>query len=222
MIEDEAIGATKENQGEPKKKVTIVNYVRKTAQVSALQQAKPNENSSTRKETKKSSEKQKRMNKSALIKRPPSIRQERHDITSKSAEHSMKSRSERTAQRSVHSTAFKSVVTGSFTLEASVPDDVHPLPQPVVLTKKLRRERSIFEDEGSSSESKKKTMIDEIRPRQAIIEEAPRVDEGKSTKENKVSKIIPEKIKEGERKKLTSIEEVKLNNIGRELHLPQL
>ena len=222
MIQDQAVGEPKEDQGEPKKKVKIVNFVRKTAQVPALEQVKPNENSSTRRETKKSSEKQKRMNKSALIKRPPRIRQERNDITSKSAEHSLKSRSERTAQRSVHSTAFKSIVAGSFTLEASVPDDVHPLPPPVALTKKPRRERSIFEDERSSSESKKKTMIDEMGPRQAIIEEAPRVEQGKSTKEKKVSKIIPEKIKEGEKKKLSGIEEVELNNTGGGLSLSQL
>ena len=222
MIEDQAVGEPKEDQGLPKKKVKIVNFVRKTAQVSALLQVKPNENSSTRKETKKSSEKQKRTNKSELIKRPPRIRQERNDITSKSAEHSLKSRSERTVQRSVHSTAFKSIVAGSFTLEASVPDDFHPLPPPVALTKKPRRERSMFEDEGSSEESKKKSIIDKVRPRQAIVEEAPKASQGKTTKEKKVSKIVPEKSKEGEGKKLTGIEEVELNNIGRGLSLSQL
>ena len=215
VIQDEAVGAPEVNEGEPKKKVKIVNFVRKTAQVSVPQQEKPNDLSSTRKETKKSSVKQKRMNKSELIKRPPRIRLERNEITSKSLEHSLKSRSERTAQRSVNSVAFKSVVAGSFTLEASVREDVHPLPPPVVPTKKLRRERSIFEDEKSSEESKKETMIDEIRARQAIVKEAPKVDQGKITEDKKTTKIRPEAMKEGERKKLTDIEEVCLNNSGK-------
>ena len=214
VIENQATGAPQKNKDESNKKVTIINFVRKTAQVSMLESQKPNENSSTRKETKKSSQGPPRKNKSALIKRPPTIRQERNDITSKSAEHSFKSRTERTVQRSVHSTAFKSIATGSFTLEESVPEDLHPLPPPVLLTKKPRRERSIFEDEASSQESKKETIMGEIRPREAIEEESTKIDERKSTKEKRTTKIRLETMKEGGRKKLTDIEEVLSNNIG--------
>ena len=215
VIEDEAVGAPEENQGEPKKKVKIVNFVRKTAQVPALMQVKANENSSTRKETKKSSDKGKSMKQNALIKRPPRTRQKPKDITSKSVEHSFKSGSQRTAHRSLHSTAFKSIAAGSFILEASVPEDYLPIPPPIVLPKKVRREKSIFENDESYEESMRGIMIDETKQKQAIIEEAGTEGEGKSTKEKKKTKIRPEATAEEERKKLTGIEEVGLNNKGK-------
>ena len=217
VIEDQALGAPEENRAESKKKVTIINFVRKRAQVSVVPPQKPNENSSTRKESKKSSEKKKRQNKSELIKRPPKMRQERNEITSKSAEHSFKSRSEKTVHRSVHSTAFKSVAAGSFTLEPSVQQEFHPLPPPLLPTKKARRQYSIFEDKESDEESMKGMIIDQIRPNRAIAEEREEEDEGKSIKEKKKTSIKPEEIAQGGRKKLADIEEVHLNNTGKQL-----
>ena len=208
MIKDQAVGVPKEGLEEPKKKVKIVNFVRKTAQVSVPQREKANDNSSTRKETKKSSEKGTRKNKSVLIKRPPNRRQERNDITSKSAEHSFKSQSHRTEHRSLHSTAYKSIAAGSFTLEPSVPEEVKPLNPPVVLTKKPRREKSIFENDESYEESMRRAMIDEIGPRERIIEEESKQDDGKSTRQKKTSKINPEEMEAIEERKITDTQGV--------------
>ena len=215
VIQDQAIGAPQENQEEPKKRVTIVNVVRKTAQVSFLPPQKPNENSSTRKETKKSSDKGKRKNKSVLIKRPPRIVKGRNEVTSKSAEHSFKPPSDHTAQKSAHSTAFKSIPTGSFTLEPSIREEVQPLPRPVVLTNKPRRERFTFEDEESYDESMGGIMIDQTRPRQSIVQEEESRVEEENSKEKKKTKGGQEEKGEGKRKKLTDIEEVSLYNIGK-------
>ena len=222
MIEDQAVGAPQDIQEEPKKKVTIVNFVRKRAQAPAPPQEKPNENSSTRKETRKSSVKMRRDNTTELMKRPPRKIHERNEMTSKSAEHSYKSRSDRTVQKSVHSTAFKSVAAGSFTLDASVPEDfLAPLPPPV-LKKKPRREKSIFEDQESYEESMKGVMIDETRPIQAIVEEPKEVDQANNTKDKRTPRVKPQEKAGGERKKLTDIEEVYLDNTGKQQRVHEL